>query len=158
MRPKGGFVQMTRETVIVAVDGSDAAVDAARSGLALLHPDVDVVIVTVVEPSEEAMPVSGFAGSVMSPEEIEADDEARTAAARTDLDAAATALGLHDHSTLVLRGSPGAALCDIATERSARAIVMGSRGRGGLKRALLGSVSDHVVRNSPCPVVITRPV
>jgi nucleotide-binding universal stress UspA family protein len=34
---------------------------------------------------------------------------------------------------------------------------MGSRGRGGIKRALLGSVSDHVVRNAPCPVVIARP-
>jgi nucleotide-binding universal stress UspA family protein len=34
---------------------------------------------------------------------------------------------------------------------------MGSRGRGGIKRALLGSVSDYVVRNAHCSVVITRP-
>jgi len=33
---------------------------------------------------------------------------------------------------------------------------MGSRGRGGVKRALLGSVSDYVTRNAPCSVVITR--
>jgi nucleotide-binding universal stress UspA family protein len=148
---------MAREMVIVAVDGSDAALDAARAGLALVRPDVDVVIVTVVEPSEDAMPVSGFAGTGMSPQEIEAEEEDRIAAARADLDAAAAALGTHDPQTLVLRGSPGAALCDLATERSAAAIVMGSRGRGGLKRALLGSVSDYVVRNAPCPVVITRP-
>jgi len=31
--------------------------------------------------------------------------------------------------------------------------VLGTRGRGGLRRAVLGSVSDHVVRNAPCPVV-----
>jgi nucleotide-binding universal stress UspA family protein len=154
---EGGFVQMAGETVIVAVDGSDAALDAARTGLAVVHPDVDVVIVTVVEPSEDAIPVSGFAGTGMTPQEIEAEDEARITAAREDLDTAAAALGGHDHQTLVVRGSPGAALCDIAAERSARAIVMGSRGRGGLKRALLGSVSDYVVRNSPCPVVITGP-
>jgi len=43
----------------------------------------------------------------------------------------------------------------LAEQLPARALVMGSRGRGGLKRALLGSVSDYVVRNSPCPVVIT---
>jgi nucleotide-binding universal stress UspA family protein len=36
------------------------------------------------------------------------------------------------------------------------AIVVGSRGRGGLKRAFLGSVSDYVVRNAPCSVVVTR--
>jgi nucleotide-binding universal stress UspA family protein len=148
---------MIGETVIVAVDGSDAALDAARTGLAVVHPEVDVVVVTVVEPNEDAMPVSGFAGTGMTPQEIEAEDEARVAEARKDLAAAAAALGLDDRQTLVVRGSPGAALCDIAAERSARAIVMGSRGRGGLKRALLGSVSDYVVRNSPCPVVITRP-
>ena len=148
---------MAGQTVIVAVDGSDAALQAAHDGLGIARPDVEGVIVTVVEPDEDAMPVSGFAGTGMSREEIEAEDEARTAAAREDLAAAAAALGAPVSQTLVLRGSPGAALCDIAAERSARAIVMGSRGRGGLKRALLGSVSDYVVRNSPCPVVITRP-
>jgi nucleotide-binding universal stress UspA family protein len=148
---------MTGETVIVAIDGSDAALEAARAGLAIVRPDATVLIVTVVEPSEAAMPVSGFAGSVMSPQEVEAEDKARTGAASEDLDAAVSALGLHDGQTLVLHGDPGPAVCDIAAEHSARAIVMGSRGRGGLKRALLGSVSDYVVRNSPCPVVITRP-
>jgi nucleotide-binding universal stress UspA family protein len=57
----------------------------------------------------------------------------------------------------VLRGSPGPALCSLARSIDAQAIVMGSRGRGGIKRALLGSVSDHVVRNAPCPVVIVGP-
>jgi nucleotide-binding universal stress UspA family protein len=33
---------------------------------------------------------------------------------------------------------------------------MGSRGRGALKRVLLGSVSDYVVRNAPCSVIISR--
>ena len=66
-------------------------------------------------------------------------------------------LGVPADQTEVLYGDPGHALCHVAAERSARAIVMGSRGRGGLKRALLGSVSDYVVRNAPCPVVITRP-
>jgi nucleotide-binding universal stress UspA family protein len=144
-------------TVIVAVDGSEAALQAARAGLAIVRPDATVLVVTVVELSEASMPVSGFAGSVISPEEAEAEDKARTAAASEDLDAAAAALGLRDDQTLVLHGDPGSAICDIAAERSAGAIVMGSRGRGGLKRALLGSVSDYVVRNSPCPVVITRP-
>jgi nucleotide-binding universal stress UspA family protein len=148
---------MPGEPVVVAVDGSDASLRAARAGLGVVDPEVDLLIVTVVEPSEAAMPVSGFAGTVMSPQEIEAEDKARTAAASQDLDAAAAALRPRDAQTLVVRGSPGEAICDIAAERSARAIVLGSRGRGGLKRALLGSVSDYVVRNSPCPVVITRP-
>jgi nucleotide-binding universal stress UspA family protein len=36
-------------------------------------------------------------------------------------------------------------------------MVVGTRGRGGLRRAVLGSVSDHVVRNAPCPVVVVGP-
>jgi nucleotide-binding universal stress UspA family protein len=33
---------------------------------------------------------------------------------------------------------------------------MGSRGRGRIRRALMGSVSDSVVRHAPCPVTIVR--
>jgi nucleotide-binding universal stress UspA family protein len=36
-------------------------------------------------------------------------------------------------------------------------IVMGSRGLGPLKRALMGSVSDSVVRHAHCPVLVVRP-
>ncbi len=148
---------MADETVIVAVDGSDAALQAACAGLAIVHPEADALIVTVVEPSDGSLPVSGFAGTVMSPQDVEDQNQARTAAANKHLDAAAAALGPHAGQTLILHGVPGMAICDIAAERSARAIVIGSRGHGRIKRALLGSVSDYVVRNSPCPVVITRP-
>jgi nucleotide-binding universal stress UspA family protein len=34
---------------------------------------------------------------------------------------------------------------------------MGSRGLGGVRRALMGSVSDSVVRHAPCPVLVVRP-
>jgi nucleotide-binding universal stress UspA family protein len=98
-----------------------------------------------------------MAGGVMTEGEFEALDEARLAEANALLRSAADALGLDHAQTLVLRGDPARALCELAEERHADAIVLGTRGRGGVKRALLGSVSDHVVRNAPCPVVITRP-
>jgi nucleotide-binding universal stress UspA family protein len=44
----------------------------------------------------------------------------------------------------------------VAEELGAGLIVMGSRGRGGIRRALLGSVSDAVVRHAHCPVTIVR--
>jgi nucleotide-binding universal stress UspA family protein len=57
---------------------------------------------------------------------------------------------------LILEGVAGPALCKLARDAEAAAIVVGSRGRGGIKRAFLGSVSDYVVRNAPCSVVVTR--
>ena len=49
------------------------------------------------------------------------------------------------------------AIVHLAEELGAGLIVMGSRGLGGVRRALLGSVSDSVVRHAHCPVMIVRP-
>ena len=47
-------------------------------------------------------------------------------------------------------------IVDLAHSLDAGLIVMGSRGRGRIRRALVGSVSDSVVRHAPCPVTIVR--
>lgn len=49
------------------------------------------------------------------------------------------------------------AIVHLAEEIGANLIVMGSRGFGGLKRALLGNVADSVVRHARCPVMVVRP-
>mgnify|MGYP002682369191 CR=1 FL=1 len=51
-------------------------------------------------------------------------------------------------------GDPLAVL--FAEEVEATVVVVGSRGHGAIKRALLGSVSDHLVRHAPCPVLVVR--
>ena len=48
-------------------------------------------------------------------------------------------------------------IVSLAKELGADLIVMGSRGLGGLRRALMGSVSDSVVRHAHCPVLVVRP-
>ena len=45
----------------------------------------------------------------------------------------------------------------LAEELQADLIVIGSRGLGGVRRALIGSVSDSVVRHAHCPVLVVRP-
>jgi nucleotide-binding universal stress UspA family protein len=45
----------------------------------------------------------------------------------------------------------------LAEELGADLIVMGSRGLGGVRRALMGSVSNSVVRHAHCPVLVVRP-
>jgi nucleotide-binding universal stress UspA family protein len=53
-------------------------------------------------------------------------------------------------------GFPDVEIVGLAEELGAGLIVVGSRGRGGLRRALMGSVSDSVVRHAPCPVMVVR--
>jgi nucleotide-binding universal stress UspA family protein len=56
--------------------------------------------------------------------------------------------------THVVHGNPADVLLRAA--EGAEALVVGSRGRGGFARALLGSVSRHVSQHASCPVVIVR--
>jgi nucleotide-binding universal stress UspA family protein len=93
----------------------------------------------------------------MSPQELDAQQAALRSVAQRLLEEESAKLGLKDAELTILEGHAGHSICRLAADLDARAIVMGSRGRGGVRRALLGSVSDHVVRNAPCPVVITGP-
>jgi nucleotide-binding universal stress UspA family protein len=143
-------------SVLVAVDGSDVSIEAARRGLELLSHPSDVLLVTVIDASDEMMVTgTGMAGGTMSEEEFATHESARQQEGRELLQEAARALSLDGPELVLLQGDAGREICTAAEERSCRAIVIGSRGRGGVARALLGSVSDHVVRNAPCPVVIT---
>jgi nucleotide-binding universal stress UspA family protein len=54
------------------------------------------------------------------------------------------------------RGRKDQEIVRLAEEIGAGLIVTGSRGRGGVRRALMGSVSDSVVRHAHCPVLVVR--
>jgi nucleotide-binding universal stress UspA family protein len=58
--------------------------------------------------------------------------------------------------THVKLGKPEEEIVALSEDMGVGLIVMGSRGRGGLRRALIGSVSDSVVRHAHCPVLIVR--
>lgn len=53
-------------------------------------------------------------------------------------------------------GSPAAEIVKAAREWAADLIVIGSHGRAGVKRVLLGSVAEAVMRHAPCPVLVVR--
>jgi universal stress protein A len=55
---------------------------------------------------------------------------------------------------LVVDGPPPATIAELAKAQSADLVVMGTRGKTGLKHVLLGSVAEHVVRHSPVPVLV----
>ena len=64
--------------------------------------------------------------------------------------------GVTVKETHLLEGRADEEIVDLAEEIGAGLIVMGSRGHGRLRRTLLGSVSDAVVRHAHCPVTIVR--
>ncbi len=53
-------------------------------------------------------------------------------------------------------GDPGSVVAERARELNAELIVIGSHGRSGLVRLMLGSVAEHVTRLAPCPVLVVK--
>jgi len=56
----------------------------------------------------------------------------------------------------LMMGEPAREIIHLAEDLGAGLVVMGSRERGGIRRALMGSVSDSVVRYAHCPVLVVR--
>jgi nucleotide-binding universal stress UspA family protein len=151
-------------TVAVATDGSELAIRAACTGLSLLRPPDRIVVVTVADTVDPSLAedATGHAAATMTHAQVEAQH--REALSQGHAAVEKTIAALRDTGTSsggsmemsVIEGQPGPALCRFATDIDATTIVVGSRGLGRFKRALLGSVSDYVVRNAPCAVVVTR--
>lgn len=145
-------------TALFCTDGSELALHALTAGLAVLGRPDRPVIATVVEATDPTLLTgTGMAGGVVAPDDFAQLEAERAAAARAALDVTRAALGLDDAETMIVTGSPAHSICELAGTLEAAVIVIGTRGRGGLRRAVLGSVSDHVVRQAPCPVLTTGP-
>jgi nucleotide-binding universal stress UspA family protein len=152
-----GTVTLMSSPVLLCTDGSHHALQALSAGLDLIGRDHELVLVTVVDRPEEASLVgSGHVGPDMTVEEYDDQVVRVREAADYAIEEAQSELLLVGAKVYVLSGHPGEEICQLAGELSARAVVLGSRGRGGLKRLLLGSISDHVVRHAPCSVVVTK--
>lgn len=84
---------------------------------------------------------------------VSADDEAEQHLAAAEAIAAE-----HERAveTTLLRGTPKHEIIQYTEEHDIDHIVMGSRGRSGMTRLLLGSVAETVVRRSPVPVTVVR--
>jgi nucleotide-binding universal stress UspA family protein len=58
---------------------------------------------------------------------------------------------------LVVSGEIAEKICEVAKDRGADLIIMGTHGRRGLERALFGSVAEKVVKTALCPVLTVNP-
>lgn len=145
--------------ILIATDGSDLADRALDRGLELAKlAGSEVTIVTVTEPA--AIIGGGYAtvaGTVVDPlpELIEAQNKG----ARELLERAAKRAadqGVTARTVLVDNSFPAEGIVRAAADIDAQLIVMGSHGRRGLNRLLLGSQTNNVLAHTKVPVLVTR--
>jgi nucleotide-binding universal stress UspA family protein len=136
-----------RQSVVVPVDYSDesfAAVELARSlvqDASHLHVIHVLPYLTPTEP--------GVIWSTV-------DDAGRLAHAREALQGQLTDARYQGIDICVEFGDPGQQIAQYAQQQAADLIVLPSHGRTGLKRLLIGSVAERVVRLAHCPVLVLR--
>jgi nucleotide-binding universal stress UspA family protein len=142
------------KTIIVGVDGSKAsgaALDMAANEAALHGAQLRVVVVWHVPASAYTV---GGGMPLFDDGSLDAlRDEAQRVAEGAVTRVRQIAPGL-DCAAEVLDGQPAERL--LQSSADADLIVVGSRGLGGFKRLMLGSVSDQVVHHASCPVLVVH--
>lgn len=154
----------TVKHILVPTDGSSGACKAAAFAAVLARALDARISVLFVQSEDMIVPHAwGPAESLtdapygsMSVEEIRTMLERRVQ--KNELPETVSALGtpsLETQSTIVW-GHAADQICLFASEHNVDLIVIGSHGRTGIRRAILGSVSNAVANQAPCPVTIVR--
>lgn len=141
--------------ILLATDGSEEASLAARTAVDLAHKTDSELHIVNVGLQDYGYPIY----SVPELEDVRGIPEEVTQEARKLLDAEVEQVKAAGGSVVGAHlgmGRPDVEIVKLAEEIGAGLIVMGSRGHGGVRRALLGSVSDSVVRHAHCPVLVVR--
>lgn len=136
--------------LLVPVDGSDPATEAVRYA-AETFPDATIVLIHVLTPTDSGVSAEGLLGDpsgVVGNHQERAEELFEQAKRVVGDDRVA--------ETAVVAGRPATEIVEYAEENQIDGIVMGSHGRDGAARLLLGSVSETVVRRSPVPVTVVR--
>jgi nucleotide-binding universal stress UspA family protein len=149
--------------ILLATDGSKEAELAAKTASDLaqkIHSELHVVHVFGISPI--GPPVYPEATNLQSVErEAETEELERISEQRAremleeEVGKVRSAGGTVAQGHLI-EGRVAPEVVALAEEIGAGLIVLGSRGRGGIRRALMGSVSDSVVRHAHCPVLVVR--
>ena len=144
--------------IVVATDGSDSAIDAARRSMDLLRAGAHVVLVAVIPEYEDPMEdAGGIEGPVISDKQAEKDWKKVTAEGQAALDRTASVLGTEAEVRLIPDDeTTGLVIVRVASEMNADVLVIGSSSKGWLSRLFGASVSDYVTHHAPCPVMLIR--
>jgi nucleotide-binding universal stress UspA family protein len=151
--------------ILLAIDGSESATHATHAAVELSKKTDSELHVLYV--GEDPYSAALLYPESTNPDVVQQEDPALIEElgrqfeqeARQTLDAEVEkvrAVGGTVGEVYFRMGSPAAEVVDLAEELGVGLVVVGSRGIGGIRRALIGSVSDSVVRHAHCPVLVVR--
>lgn len=144
--------------ILVPVDFSQNSGDALRYAVFLAERfDASIDVLHVWVPPPHVRPE--LLTPLLSSEERKGETQARLHT-QEEMQGFLLSLGLDEHPRIRPRydtGKPAETIVSNTAERAYDLIVMGTHGRTGLSRVMLGSVAEYVVRHATCPVLTIRP-
>jgi nucleotide-binding universal stress UspA family protein len=154
---KAGGIRALRR-ILVPLDLSPLSVAAVPYAYGVAAREGTVHLLHVIEHARRPNPLYAHytPGRTPSPEERERQEAEIRATLAALVPAEAARRGVHSAIEVVEAGEVGHAICDAAERLDVDAVFLGTHGRGGLARALLGSVAQEVLRGTGRPVLMVR--
>lgn len=141
------------ERILIPVDDSKPSWTALDHALEH-HPDADLVALHVIDPVEWMRSETPATGGYLATELYDEAEE-RAEAILEDASDRAAEYDV-DLETATENGRPKRAIVEYVEENDVDHVIMGSHGRSGLSRVVLGSVAEAVLRRSTVPVTVVR--
>lgn len=138
--------------ILVPVDGSPQSTNALKHAIST-HPDSEIHVLHVQDPLEMSYAADPMGGGYWEGWVEYADEYAETV--MEDAKEIATEADVEIEPVVEI-GPPARTIVDYADTHDIDAIVIGSHGRTGVSRILLGSVAETVVRRASVPVTVVR--
>lgn len=142
---------MPYQNILAAFDGSELSVKSLEKAVKFSQEHAAALEVIHVC----HIPVPVFGGPLYAAPFNEEKDYLLAAQSIID-EAKRLTSQLADVKAILKQGQPAPAILEYAEESGCDLIVMGSRGLGGLREVVLGSVSHHVVQHAKVPVLIVK--
>ncbi len=150
--PRAALVEF--KNIVVATDGSKYSTAAAAEAIGIAKRNTSKLTVISVVPAEIAAPTDIELAMTQREHIAEKEMHAAETNAKVIKDAAIKA-GVTVQA-FVMSGKPADAIIETAKDSNADLVILGSHGRTGLEKLLMGSVAERVIVLSPCAVLVVK--
>lgn len=146
--------------ILVPLDGDELAecvLNHLRT-IVIGNETSEVILLTVIEPSERVSPMISWGGAISAEQEATQSAKDRTIARNyiTDVANRLRKEGINSHPVLK-QGKAAEEILDYTADNQIDLIIMSTHGRSGPSRWAFGSVADRVIRYSTIPILIVPP-